>query len=72
RGSGSFDRTIPAPVASGFDTHAPVAMAVRTNSGCAIRADDVVLCWGDNLNGQLGTGDRIDRVEPAQIARPLF
>jgi alpha-tubulin suppressor-like RCC1 family protein len=66
------ERFTPMAVAGGFATSAPVELTALNQFNCARRADDVVLCWGDNLNGQLGTGDRSDRFVPAPLARPLF
>jgi alpha-tubulin suppressor-like RCC1 family protein len=34
---------------------------------CGIDPDDVGWCWGDNVTGQLGTGDRIDALQPQPI-----
>jgi alpha-tubulin suppressor-like RCC1 family protein len=32
---------------------------------CALQTDDAVRCWGLNADGQLGTGDHVDVVDPA-------
>jgi alpha-tubulin suppressor-like RCC1 family protein len=32
---------------------------------CAILDDDSITCWGDNANGQLGTGDKTNHLTPA-------
>lgn len=32
---------------------------------CAILDDDSITCWGDNTNGQLGTGDKTNHLTPA-------
>ena len=34
---------------------------------CALRGDEL-WCWGENEQGQLGVGDRIDRFDVAQVA----
>ena len=47
------DRTAPTPVLA---LGRAVALAVGGNHGCALREDGVVLCWGENLEGQLGDG----------------
>ncbi len=31
---------------------------------CAILDDDSITCWGDNANGQLGTGDKTNQLTP--------
>lgn len=35
---------------------------------CATRSDASLWCWGGNSSGQLGTGDRIGRDAPTQVA----
>jgi alpha-tubulin suppressor-like RCC1 family protein len=35
---------------------------------CAITTDSVMLCWGDNRSGQLGTGDTDPRLSPTQVS----
>jgi hypothetical protein len=34
---------------------------------CAMRADGSVLCWGNNLAGQLGDGTKQDRLVPTRV-----
>lgn len=36
---------------------------------CALFFNGSLNCWGSNVNGQLGTGDTIDRVAPGALAR---
>ncbi len=31
---------------------------------CALRTDRLMMCWGKNDNGQLATGDRVNRLSP--------
>ena len=39
------------------------------NHTCIItRGADAAYCWGENRNGQLGTGDALDRARPAAVA----
>jgi alpha-tubulin suppressor-like RCC1 family protein len=44
---------------------------VRLSAGaghtCVFTADGIVSCWGDNREGQLGTGDRTQRTTPSKI-----
>jgi alpha-tubulin suppressor-like RCC1 family protein len=42
-------------------TPAAKAIAVGGQFTCAIRADDVVKCWGHNTDGQLGQADTLSR-----------
>ena len=42
------------------------AIAAGGAHTCAVRHDGVLLCWGDNRFGQLGTGDLTSRNVPAQ------
>ncbi|MGE0789097.1 MAG: RCC1 domain-containing protein [Sandaracinaceae bacterium] len=37
---------------------------------CALRASGEVLCWGYNDEGQLGTGDLVERLLPTPVAGP--
>jgi alpha-tubulin suppressor-like RCC1 family protein len=45
---------------------------VRVSTGaahtCVFTADGAVWCWGDNSQGQLGTGDTMPRSSPVKIA----
>ena len=34
---------------------------------CAIKADTSLWCWGDNTNGQLGTGNTVPSTDPLQV-----
>jgi alpha-tubulin suppressor-like RCC1 family protein len=59
-----FDRTDPAnPILlSGV-----FAIAAGTSHSCAVVANSQVMCWGKNLNGQLGDGSNIDRSSPVTV-----
>ena len=35
---------------------------------CALTTDDRAYCWGSNATGQLGVGDKLDRVDPTAVA----
>jgi alpha-tubulin suppressor-like RCC1 family protein len=39
--------------------------------GCGITTDNRAFCWGDNEDGQLGDGTRIDHSRPAEVKRGL-
>lgn len=43
--------------------------AITTGSmhACALRADDTVSCWGDNIDGALGDGTKTARSTPATV-----
>ena len=43
-----------------------VAIAAGAFHSCAVRSTGEVLCWGDNVNGQLGDGSR--RKSPTVVA----
>ena len=38
-----------------------IAISAGESHACAVKADGKVACWGDNVNGQLGTGDLLER-----------
>lgn len=42
-------------------------LAAKARFNCALRPDDSLWCWGDNSDGQLGTGDTMDRLAPTQV-----
>ncbi len=42
-------------------------LAAGNNHTCALRADGVVRCWGDNSTGQLGTGDTTSSLTPVTV-----
>jgi alpha-tubulin suppressor-like RCC1 family protein len=44
-----------------------VSIAVGGAHACAASADGTVRCWGDNVYGQLGTGDNEARSAPALV-----
>jgi len=49
-----------------------VALALGGYHGCALGANGVVKCWGQNAYGQLGLGDRDDRGdEPDELGEAL-
>ena len=44
-----------------------VHVSAGLDHSCAIRQSGQALCWGRNNHGQLGTGDHVDRLEPAVV-----
>lgn len=53
----------------------PVGLPIRSLSSgfshtCALLGDGSLSCWGQNWNGQLGTGDRVDQTAPTYAALP--
>ena len=46
---------------------APALITAGWNHNCAITAEDGVICWGSNDNGQLGDGSRTDRNGPVNV-----
>ena len=43
------------------------AIGAGGNHTCALLADHTVRCWGDNSNGQLGDGTRVNRLSPVAV-----
>jgi hypothetical protein len=50
----------------------PIAGVVSLTAGyyhtCAVLTGGSVYCWGDNSNGQLGTGDKINKLSPVAVS----
>lgn len=44
-----------------------LSISFGTAHTCAIKTDNTLWCWGDNIYGQLGTGDYEFREEPTQV-----
>jgi alpha-tubulin suppressor-like RCC1 family protein len=60
----------PAPVGGGQRF---TALSVGTLHSCALDADGVAYCWGDNAFGQLGDGTQSGRPSPVRTTgRPLL
>jgi alpha-tubulin suppressor-like RCC1 family protein len=61
-------------VAGGVDrvgvaaTHRVVQVAGGERHGCARRSTGEVLCWGANINGQIGDGTTTSRPEPVLVS----
>jgi alpha-tubulin suppressor-like RCC1 family protein len=57
-------------VSKPFDVHAvfkATAVTVGKWHTCALKADGVAYCWGENAAGQLGTGDTENRFVPTRV-----
>jgi alpha-tubulin suppressor-like RCC1 family protein len=62
-----FGRTAPTAVA-GLTGIRSISTQILSNHSLAIRTDGVVVAWGNNDNGQLGTGDTVN--QPVAVAVP--
>ena len=45
-----------------------IAIAAGNGYTCALLVTNGTACWGNNGNGQLGTGDETNRFTPAAVA----
>lgn len=62
-------RPAPVRVAGGHRFRTVESAAFHT---CGVSyPDNLALCWGENLDGQLGDGTRTDRLKPVAVARGL-
>lgn len=52
--------------AGDWPTSGAKAVSVGCDMACAITSEDSVVCWGNNITGQLGTGTRTTAEAPAQ------
>lgn len=64
-----WERDKPAPVAGPFTA---TAVAAGTGHACALTTDHEVWCWGDDGDGQVGTGRALHRDEPKPVQGPGF
>ena len=62
---GTTDRPSPGRVSSITDAQ---SLAGGRWHFCVIRRNATVWCWGDNLGGQLGTGDVNGTANPVPVA----
>ncbi len=47
--------------------HDPTMLALGRTHACVLQRDGHVMCWGDNVTGQLGTGDRTPSQKPMAV-----
>jgi alpha-tubulin suppressor-like RCC1 family protein len=65
-GNGSTTASsVPVPV-TGLSSGV-TSVSVGDDSSCAITADGSVMCWGDNISGQLGNGSRTNSPVPVPV-----
>ncbi|MFX3646856.1 MAG: hypothetical protein ACE3K2_16415 [Paenibacillus sp.] len=43
------------------------SISTRSNHSVALSVDNELFTWGDNSNGQLGVGDKVNRTSPVQV-----
>lgn len=55
---------VGAPI--GRESRVWVKVTAGAHHSCAVRSDGTLWCWGWNMNGQLGVGDRKDRWVPTR------
>lgn len=72
-GTGSFQEgstpvTTPAAVTGGLKL---TSLAVGARHTCAVAEDGAAWCWGDNVEGQLGTGSTSGSAVPVRVAGGL-
>lgn len=62
-------RTAPTALEStgGWSTTTWKSVAAGGMHTCAIRSDDVILCWGDGTNGRLGSGALTQQLTPGLL-----
>ncbi len=63
-GSSKLSQPIPAAVTGLNDA---ISISAGESHACAVRARGGVVCWGDNFNGQLATGDKMNRLSPTPV-----
>lgn len=48
-------------------TAVPVSVACGGAHSCAVMSNQTAYCWGENLEGELGAGDSLDRAAPVRV-----
>lgn len=61
------EATTPRRAGSAIDW---IHVGMGDEHACGVRASGSLWCWGDNEDGQLGTGDQIDLASPARVDVP--
>lgn len=65
---GTTDASTPTPVSGG---HAFTSLTSGLGYHyCGVRNDGVAMCWGWNVDGQIGVGDNADRRVPTAVLMP--
>ncbi|NNF13354.1 MAG: hypothetical protein HKN72_09030 [Gemmatimonadetes bacterium] len=57
----------PAPVAVRTDQIRFSTLTAGVTHTCGLAGGGVPVCWGQNLNGQVGDGSRVDRLSPVTV-----
>lgn len=58
----------PAPVDVTGLSAGIIAISAGTHHSCAINSKGIAVCWGSNVNGQLGDGTSVDSVTPVGVS----
>lgn len=65
RGATTGDPSMPAPV---FTAARFAAVSAGEQHTCAVTADSLGYCWGQNVEGQLGDSQPLSRLTPVRVA----
>ncbi|HEX6307526.1 MAG TPA: hypothetical protein VFZ69_05020 [Longimicrobiales bacterium] len=65
------DRTVPVRIAGNMQFDDLSLGGDAYGYACGLATDGTAWCWGSNLRGQLGTGDRVSRATPTAVAGGL-
>lgn len=71
-GDGTYEyRTTPVPVSGGHQFIQLSASRVQSRVTCGVTTGNQAYCWGDNNDGQLGTGDSVASTTPRLVTGGL-